>query len=162
VGVRALLTEAERELDEAQHDLERFAAGVRPPALAELGAGAALSALAGRTGVPVRLSVSSDRIPDRVETAVYFICAEALANVQKHAQATGVDLVVRLEGGWVVVVVADDGVGGADPSSGSGLDGLRDRIELLGGEFSIDSPPGQGTRIVAAIPLRELPPELRA
>jgi signal transduction histidine kinase len=153
VGVRGPLTEAERELEEAQHDLERFAAGVRPPALAELGVGAALSALAGRTGVPVRLSVPPERLPERVETAIYFICSEALSNVQKHAQATGVDVQTRIEGGWVVVAVADDGVGGAEPSVGSGLDGLRDRIEALGGRFSIDSPRGQGTRITAEMPI---------
>jgi signal transduction histidine kinase len=153
VGVRVLLTEAERELEEAQHDLERFAAGVRPPALAELGVGAALSALAGRTGVPVRLSVPPERLPERVETAVYFICSEALANVQKHAQATRIDVEARIQRGSVVVVVADDGVGGAEPSVGSGLYGLRDRIEALGGRLSIDSPRGQGTRLTAEIPI---------
>jgi signal transduction histidine kinase len=152
-GVQALLAEAERELEEALHDLERFAAGVRPPALAELGLGAALSALAGRTGVPVRVSVVPERLPERVETAVYFMCSEALANVQKHAQATGVDVEARLEGGWVVVVVADDGIGGAQPSAGSGLVGLRDRIEALGGRLSIDSPRGRGTRITAEMPI---------
>ena len=156
VAVEALLTEAERELEEAQHDLARLATGVRPPVLAELGVGAALSALAERSGIPVRLSVPAGRLPERVETPVYFICSEALANVQKHAHSSGVDLEVRVEGGSVVVVVvADDGVGGADPSGGSGLEGLRDRIEALGGQFDIDSPRGQGTRIVAAIPLDE-------
>jgi signal transduction histidine kinase len=153
VGVRGLLTEADRELEEAQHDLELFAAGVRPPALAELGVGAALAALAGRTGVPVRLSVPSERLPERLETAVYFICSEALANVQKHAQATGVDVEARIEGGWLVLVIADDGVGGAERSAGSGLNGLRDRLEALGGRLSIDSPRGEGTRITAEIPI---------
>jgi signal transduction histidine kinase len=153
VGVQSLLIEAERELEEARHDLERFAAGVRPPALAELGLGAASSALAGRAGVPVRLSVPPERLPERVETAVYFMCSEALANVQKHAQATGVDVELRIEDGSVVVVVADDGVGGAEPSVGSGLNGLRDRIEALGGRLSIDSPRGEGTRVTAEIPI---------
>jgi len=153
VAVEALLTEAERELEEAQHDLERLATGVRPPVLAELGVGAALSALAERSGIPVRLSVPAGRLPERVETPVYFICSEAVANVQKHAHASGVDLDVRVEGGSVVVVVADDGVGGTHPSAGSGLEGLRDRIEAIGGRLSIDSPLGRGTRIIAAIPL---------
>jgi signal transduction histidine kinase len=152
-GVQALLAEAERELEEAQHDIERFAAGVRPPALAELGVGAALLALAGRTGVPVQVSVVPVRVSERVENAVYFICSEALANVQKHAQATGVKVEVRIEDGSVVVVVADDGVGGAEPSVGSGLGGLRDRIEALGGRLSIDSPPDRGTRVTAEIPI---------
>jgi signal transduction histidine kinase len=155
VAVGDLLTDAQRELEEAQHDLERLAAGVRPPVLAELGIGAALSALAERSGIPVRLSVPAGRLAERVETAVYFICSEAIANVQKHAQASGVDVAARIEGGSVVLVVADDGVGGADPSAGSGLEGLRDRIEALGGQFAIDSPRGQGTRIIAAIPLDE-------
>jgi signal transduction histidine kinase len=153
VAIGALLTDAQRELEEAQHDLERLAAGVRPPVLAELGVGAALSALAGRSGVPVRLSVPPGRLPESVETAIYFICSEAVANVQKHAQASRVDVKARVDRGSVVVVVADDGVGGADASAGSGLEGLRDRIEAIGGRLSIDSPPGHGTRIIAAIPL---------
>jgi signal transduction histidine kinase len=153
VAVEALLTEAEGELEEAQHDLERLATGVRPPVLAELGVGAALSALAGRSGIPVRLSVPAGRLPERIETAVYFICSEAVANIQKHAHASGVDLEVRVEGGSVVVAVADDGVGGAEPSAGSGLEGLRYRIEASGGRVSIESPPGHGTRIIAAFPL---------
>jgi signal transduction histidine kinase len=153
VSVGALLTDAQRELEEAQHDLERLAAGVRPPVLAELGIGAALSALAERSQVPVRLSAPAGRLPDRVETAIYFICSEAVANVQKYAHASRVEVDTRIQGGSVVVVVADDGVGGADPSAGSGLDGLRDRTEALGGRFTIDSPLGHGTRITAAIPL---------
>jgi len=160
VAVEDLLTDAQRELEEAQHDLERLAAGFRPPELAELGIGAALSALAERSGVPVRLSVPAGRLPRRVETAVYFICSEAVANVQKYAHASRVDVDARIQGGSVVVVVADDGVGGADPSVGSGLDGLRDRTEALGGRFTIDSPPGHGTRIIAAIPTD--PPDLSA
>jgi signal transduction histidine kinase len=155
VAVRVGLADALGELEEAQHDLERLASGVRPAVLAELGVGAALTAMAERSGVPVRLSVPPGRLPERVETAIYFICTEAVANVQKHAQASVVDMEARIEGGAVVVVVADDGVGGADPSGGSGLEGLRDRIERLGGRFDIDSPRGRGTRIVAAIPIDE-------
>ena len=153
VAVKALLTAAQRELEETQHDLERLAAGVRPPLLAELGVGAALSALTERSGVPVRLSIPPDRLPERLETAIYFVCSEAIANVQKHARASRVDMEARVEGGSIVVVVADDGVGGADPSVGTGLDGLRDRIEALGGRLSIDSPHGHGTRVTAAMPL---------
>ena len=152
-AVGALLIEAQRELEEARNDLGRLATGVRPPILAELGVGPALSALAERSGVAVRLAVQPERRSEAVETAIYFICSEALANVQKHAQAPSVDVEVRVEGGSIVVVVADDGVGGAEPSSGSGLEGLRDRIEAIGGRLSIDSPRGHGTRIIAAIPL---------
>ena len=152
VAVRALLTDAQREVEQARHDLERLASGIRPPVLAEFGVGAALSALAERSGVPVRLSVPAGRLPERVETAVYFICSEAVANVHKYAHASGVDLEVRVEGRSIVVLVADDGVGGADPAAGSGLEGLRDRIEAIGGRLSIDSPPGHGTRITVTIP----------
>jgi signal transduction histidine kinase len=153
VAAGALLADAQHELEEAQHDLERLATGVRPPVLAELGVARALSALAKRSGVPVRLAVQPERLPETVEAAIYFICLEAIANVQKYAHASGVDLDVRVEVASVVVVVADDGVGGAHPSAGSGLEGLRDRIEAIGGRLSIDSPHGHGTRIVAAIPL---------
>jgi signal transduction histidine kinase len=153
VATGALLTDAQRELEEAQRDLARLATGVRPVVLAEQDIGAALSALAERSGVAVRLSATPGRLPERVETAVYFVCAEAIANVQKYAHASGVNLEVRVEVGSVIVVVADDGVGGADPAAGSGLEGLRERIEAIGGRLSIDSPHGHGTRIVAAIPM---------
>ena len=143
VAGEALLAGAQRELEEAQDDLKRLTSGVRPAVLAELGVGAALSGLAERSGVPVRLSVPPGRLPERVETAVYFICSEAVANVQKYARASGVDIEVRIEHGSVVVLVADDGVGGADPTAGSGLEGLCDRLEELGGRFDIDSPLGK-------------------
>ena len=158
-AIGVMLEEAQRELEEAQHDLERLASGIQPPVLAELGIGPALSALAERSGLPVRLSVPPRRLPGPVETAIYFMCSEAVANVQKHARATDVVIEARIEDGSAIVVVADDGVGGAHPSAESGLDGLRNRVELLGGAFSIDSSPGQGTRIVAVIPLREELPE---
>jgi hypothetical protein len=112
VTVGALLAEAQRELEEAQDDLERLASGVRPHVLAELGIGAALSALAERSRVPLRLSVPPGRLPERVETAVYFICSEAVANVQKYAQASGVDIGARSYKESVIVVVGDVGVGG--------------------------------------------------
>ena len=84
---------------------------------------------------------------------MYFVCSEALTNVQKYARATRVDLHINVDDRSVVLVVADDGVGGTDPSAGSGLTGLQDRIEALGGRMSVDSPAGTGTRIVVAIPL---------
>jgi signal transduction histidine kinase len=152
-GLGVMLGEAQRELEEAQRDLERLAFGIQPPVLTELGIGPALSALAERSGVPVRLSVPPHRLPGPVETAIYFVCSEAVANVQKYASASGVAIEARIEDGSAIVVVADDGVGGADPSVGSGLDGLRDRIEALGGRFTIDSPRGAGTRITAVMPM---------
>jgi signal transduction histidine kinase len=82
-----------------------------------------------------------------------FVCSEALTNVRKYAEASQVNLDVVVEGGAVLVSVVDDGVGGADPAAGSGLSGLRDRVEAIGGVVTVESPAGRGTRIVARIPL---------
>jgi signal transduction histidine kinase len=135
--VTAGLEDARRELDGAQAELRELAAGIHPALLTERGFGAALSCLAERAPVPVRLAVPAQRLPAVIETAVYFICSEALANVGKYAHASRVDVVVRAEGDLVTVLIADDGVGGADPSAGSGLKGVADRIEALGGRFLV-------------------------
>jgi signal transduction histidine kinase len=136
-AVTAGLEDARRELDGAQAELRELAAGIHPALLTERGFGAALSCLAERAPVPVRLAVPAQRLPAVIETAVYFICSEALANVGKYAHASRVDVVVRAEGDLVTVLIADDGVGGADPSAGSGLKGVADRIEALGGRFLV-------------------------
>jgi signal transduction histidine kinase len=148
----ALLEDAERELHQAQAELQELAAGIHPALLTEQGLGPALSALAERANVPIRLVVATDPLPAAIETAIYFVCAEALTNVGKYALASRVDLEVRAEGDLVTVLIADDGVGGADPSVGSGLKGMADRIEALGGRLSVDSPAGTGTRLLARIP----------
>jgi signal transduction histidine kinase len=137
----------------AEEDVTHLAAGIHPAVLIEHGIGPALSALVGRVGIYVRLTVPAHRLPGDVEAAVYFVCSEALTNVRKYAQASAGEVDVQVQDHSVIVVVADDGVGGADASSGSGLRGLRDRLEAMGGRLSIDSPPGRGTRIVAQIPL---------
>jgi signal transduction histidine kinase len=111
-----------------------------------------LSCLSGRAPVPVRLAVPPQRLPAIIETAVYFICSEALTNVGKYASASRIDVAVRVDADLVIVLIADDGVGGADPSAGSGLRGVADRVETLGGRFLVDSPAGKGTRLVAEIP----------
>ena len=121
--------------------------------LQEEGLGPALEALAGRLPLPVaadlRLNV---RLPDVVEATAYFAASEALANVLKHADARTVRLAAATEDGELVLRVHDDGRGGADAAAGSGLVGLRDRLEALGGSLAVDSPPGAGTTIVARIP----------
>jgi signal transduction histidine kinase len=150
--VAARLEAARRELDAAQAELQELAAGIHPVVLTERGLGPALSCLAERAPVPVRLAVPAQRLPAVIETAVYFICSEALTNVGKYAQASRADLAVRADGDQVTVLVADDGVGGADPSAGSGLKGLADRVEALGGRFCVESPAGGGTRLLAEIP----------
>ena len=99
------------------------------------------------------LDVRVGRVPDETEACAYFVCAEALANVAKYAAASRTTLEVTARDGRLVVVVADDGVGGADASRGTGLQGLADRVEALGGVLKVVSPPGGGTRVTAEIPL---------
>ncbi len=148
----ASLEDSERELHKAQAELQELAAGIHPALLMEQGLGPALSSLAERAPVPVRLVVLPDRLPAAIETAVYFVCAEALTNVGRYARASRVDVEVRAEGDLVTVLITDDGVGGANPSAGSGLKGMADRIEALGGRLSVESPAGSGTRLLARIP----------
>ena len=147
------LADTGKELVEAEAELRELAAGIHPPLLTERGLGPALASLAERSPVPVQLAAPSGRLPAVVETAVYFACSEALANVAKHARATYVDVQVRLDGDLVAVLIADDGTGGADPSSGSGLKGIADRVEALGGRLRVQSPAGRGTRLLAKIPV---------
>ncbi len=128
------------------------AAGIHPALLTERGLGPALASLTERAPVPVRLAAPCERLPAVIETAAYFVCAEALANIAKHARATCVDIQVRLEGELVRVLIADDGTGGADPSAGSGLKGVADRVEALGGRLLVQSAAGRGTRLLAVIP----------
>jgi signal transduction histidine kinase len=149
----ASLEDAERELHEAQAELQELAAGIHPPLLTELGLGPALSSLAERTRVPVRLVVLAGRLPAAIETAIYFVCAEALGNVGKYALASRVDVEIRAGEDLVTVLIVDNGGGGADPSAGSGLRGMADRLEALGGRLSVESPVGSGTRLLATIPL---------
>ena len=151
------LAEVRAEVQGARTDLHAFAQGVRPTALGEGGLPAALPVLAARSGVPVTLTVAVGRLPPAVESALYFVCSEALANVGKHAGATGVTVVVRRDGDdgdvsdVTVLAVEDDGVGGAD-LRGSGLRGLADRVEALGGAMMVTDGPAGGTVLTARIP----------
>ena len=152
-AVTARLEDARRELDAARTELQELAAGIHPAVLTERGLGPALSCLAGRAPVLVRLAVPPQRLPAIIETAVYFICSEALTNVGKYAQASRVDVAVRADADLVTVLIADDdGVGGADrrPDPVSGA--WRTGFEALGGQFLVDSPAGRGTRLLAEIP----------
>jgi signal transduction histidine kinase len=147
------LAAARADLDAALADVRELAAGIHPAALTDGGLGPALTAIAARAPVPVGLAFPGGRLPAVVETAIYFVCAEALANIAKHARATRADVEIRSDGRVVTVLVEDDGVGGADPSAGSGLHGAADRIEALGGRLNVRSAAGQGTRISAEIPV---------
>ena len=132
--------------------MDALARGLHPRDLAG-GLGAALQALADRSPVPVRLAAVQGRFPTEVETAVYYLCTEALANVSKHASATAATIDVASRDGRLTVIVRDDGVGGADQAKGSGLRGLADRVEALGGRLAIESTPRSGTTLTAEISL---------
>jgi signal transduction histidine kinase len=144
-GIRA-------ELMSARQELVDFAHGVRPAALTSGGLTAALPLLAARSSVPVELVVRVDRAAAAVEACVYFVCAEALTNVVKHAAAAHVVMDVRDQDGDVWATISDDGAGGADPSSGTGLRGLADRVEALGGRLTVSSAQGEGTIVAAIVP----------
>lgn len=147
------LDSARGELDQALDELRELARGIHPSVLSDRGLDAALDGLARRAPLPVKLEETpAERLPDRVESAAYFVVAEALTNVAKYAQATHASVNVRRHNGQVLVEVSDDGVGGADPTTGSGLRGLLDRVSAVGGRLEVDSRPGQGTTIRAAIP----------
>ena len=148
-----LLDSAIATLGEAQTELRELARGIHPPMLSDRGLGPALDALAHRSAVPVELDLQlAERLPKEVETAGYFVAAEALTNVAKYAGATHARLNAGDAGGVLVLEISDDGVGGADPERGSGLRGLSDRVAALDGELILDSPPGHGTRVTARIP----------
>ena len=116
--------------------------------------GAALHALAARSAVLVEIgSLPADRLPAAVETTVYFVVAEALTNASKHGRCASAEINVQVAADSVIVEIRDDGVGGADPSAGTGLRGLADRVGALGGELDVTSPPGMGTALTAHIPL---------
>jgi signal transduction histidine kinase len=149
-----LVTRAREEAQLAVKDLRDLAHGIHPAVLSDLGLHAALEALAARAPVPVQVSgVPSEPLPPPVEAAAYFVTAEALTNVAKYAQANECDVNLAVEDGRLRVEIRDDGVGGADPTRGSGLLGLRDRVEALDGSLEVDSPPGEGTAVVVELPV---------
>jgi signal transduction histidine kinase len=151
--VEQLLAEADAEVAGAIDDLRDLARGVHPAVLVDQGLGPALAALARRSSVRVEIAdVPPRRLPLAVETAAYYLVAEGLANATKHARASRVRVRVITSGGRALIELADDGAGGADTNGGSGLRGLRDRIEALDGTLEIDSPPGEGTKLQATVP----------
>jgi signal transduction histidine kinase len=149
-----LIAQAREEAALAVKELRDLASGIHPALLTERGLGPALDALAARAPVPTTVDgVPARRLPPPVESAVYFVTAEALTNVAKYAGAMSASVALATEHGRLQLIVRDDGAGGADATSGRGLRGLRDRVEALDGQFHIDSPPGLGTTLIAEIPL---------
>jgi signal transduction histidine kinase len=151
-GADELLADAEQELQEALHELRELARGIHPAILTDGGLTPALRTLAERTPIPVSVVGPEGRLPSAVETATYFIVAEALTNVAKHAQASRASVAVCPAKDRVLVEVKDDGIGGADVRHGSGLRGLQDRVQALGGHLSVTSEPGKGTSVAAELP----------
>jgi len=152
-GAEQLLEASREELAQALEELRELARGIHPAVLTDRGLEAALEALAARAPLPVEIDGPPADLPSRVEAAAYYVISEALANVTKYAQASLVKVTVVSTNGCALVEVADDGIGGADPARGSGLRGLADRVASLSGRLDVDSPPGEGTRVRAEIPL---------
>jgi signal transduction histidine kinase len=148
----ALLDEMEAGIAAALQELRALASGILPPVLSDRGLAAALEELASRSPVPVSLQLDEERLPAPVEVAAYFVAAEALANVAKHANAERAFVSTRREDGRLVLMVRDDGGGGASSDGGSGLRGLADRLDVLDGRLTVESVPGAGTTVRAVIP----------
>ncbi|HEX8135248.1 MAG TPA: CHASE3 domain-containing protein, partial [Actinomycetes bacterium] len=152
--IRTQLARAAEGLTGALEELRELSRGIHPAILSEGGLPPALKALARRSAIPVELEVDvPERLPEPIEVAAYYVASEALANAAKHAHASVAQVEARARDGHLRLTVADDGVGGASPGAGSGLVGLADRVEALGGTISIQSPAGQGTRLRIDLPI---------
>jgi signal transduction histidine kinase len=152
--IKELLSRITSGLTGVSDDLREIARGLHPEVLSNRGLGPALKTLARRSSVPVNLDVTIDRrLPDPIEVAAYYVVAEALTNTAKHAQASEVTVVVQVQDAHLRLSIRDDGIGGANAAKGSGLIGLKDRVEALGGQIQVSSPPGIGTSLQLTIPL---------
>jgi signal transduction histidine kinase len=147
------VNELEVELARTRRELEEFARGIHPAALTSGGITVAFAQLAELSPIPVETNGTMKRLPAPIEAALFFVCSEALTNAAKHSDASRVTIDLDDDDRRVVVAIADDGVGGAVVRRGSGLAGLVDRVEALGGTLRVDSPPGGGTRVAASLPL---------
>jgi signal transduction histidine kinase len=156
--IRADVDELREELATTRKELRDLSQGVHPSILVEVGLGAAVRALARRSPLPVRVQLrAEDRLPGTAEITAYYVAAEAFTNAAKHANASAVDILIEEAGGALTVQVRDDGVGGADASRGSGLTGLRDRVEAVGGSMTLDSTAGTGTVLTVLLPVSTPP-----
>ena len=150
----AMFAQASAEVSLAIDELRQLARGLHPAILTDFGLASAIRDVAGRSAVPITIvALPEARLRDTVESTAYFVFAEAVTNAQRYAGATVICIRVAIVGSDLRVDVDDDGVGGAVESPGSGLEGLRDRVEAIGGAFTVESPPGHGTRVRARIPL---------
>jgi signal transduction histidine kinase len=153
-GVRSELSGVETGLADAVAELREISRGIHPAILSHGGLAPALRTLARRSTIPLELDIATEaRLPEPIEVAVYYVASEALANATKHAQASHIEVSLAQDNGSLVVSIHDDGVGGADPRRGSGLVGLTDRVEALGGSLRVTSRREDGTHIIAELPL---------
>jgi signal transduction histidine kinase len=151
---RDTISRAAHELDRIMGELREISRGIHPAILSEGGLGPAMATLARRSAIPVELDVGiQGRLPEPIEVAAYYVVSEALTNTIKHAHASRAQVVVSDQGGSLLLRVRDDGVGGADAARGSGLIGLADRVEALGGAIEVRSRRGEGTHVCATLPL---------
>jgi signal transduction histidine kinase len=160
-AVPALVNEALDQAESANVELRELVRGILPTVLSRGGLHAGVEALASRTPVPVKIDVSVGRLAPAVEATAYFVVAEALTNVAKHARAEHAEVMAQIKDGTLAIQVRDDGMGGARPE-GSGLLGLADRLAALDGRLRVESPTDGGTLIAAAIPLAGSPRQLRS
>ena len=152
-AAQPLVRETREALALALAELRELTHGINPPLLTERGLPEALDELCHRAALPTRLDLTLDRrLPDEIETAVYFMVSEALTNAAKHSHGSEIRVFASYRGQRLTVEIGDDGIGSATPTGGSGLRGLADRIEALGGRFTVSSPPGRGTTLRAEIP----------
>jgi signal transduction histidine kinase len=149
----ALVTEAVEQVRAAIAELRELARGIHPSILTHRGLAAAVEALTHRMPLPVDVEIPNNRYPPSIESAAYFVVAEALTNVAKYANAETARVTASASDDCLTLTIEDDGMGGARPSAGSGLGGLHDRITALSGTLTVESPWGSGTRIRAEIPL---------
>jgi signal transduction histidine kinase len=153
-GLRSELSRIASGLGNAAAELQEISRGIHPAILAQGGVAPALRTLARRSTIPVELEVTTGaRLPEPIEVAAYYVASEALANTAKHAHASHIEMSLERRDTGLLLEIRDDGVGGADPTGGSGLLGLRDRVEALGGSIRIQSQPGNGTSITVELPL---------
>ena len=155
-GLRPRVSRVIAGLNEVLDDLRELSRGLHPAVLSEDGLTPALGSLARRSAVPVdlRLDLGAERFEEPVEVAAYYVASEALTNTAKHANASRVEVTARQRDGWLELIVSDDGTGGAASSGGSGLTGLVDRVEAIGGTIHIDSRPGLGTTVNVKLPVK--------
>ena len=152
---RPLVVEALEQAERANEELRELAHGILPAVLTRGGLRAGVEALTSRVSLPVTVDVSAERLATAIEATAYFVVAEALTNAVKHSRADNAEVKARVEDGALRVEVRDDGIGGAALGRGTGLLGLHDRVDALGGRLLLESAEGRGTVVVAILPMQE-------